>query len=118
MRSGGEVRPVAAGPDYHDMLELVRGAVAVVSKPGGATLLESFETATPLVFLAPYGAHEAENQGLWEHLGFGLSLEAWRGSGYSLEVLERLHANLLEARRDAPSYPELYAERVRREGGA
>ena len=118
VRSGGEVRPVAAGPDHHDMLELVRGAVAVVSKPGGATLLDSFETATPVVFLAPYGAHEAENQGLWEHLGFGIPLEAWRAAGFSPGVLERLHANLLRARRGVPSYPELYAERVRREGGA
>lgn len=103
---------------YHPTLELIRGAVAVVSKPGGATLLDSIEAATPVVFLPPYGEHEAKNLQLWERLGFGVTLQGWRDSGFSVGLLQGLHANLLTARRSLPSYPERYLSALRAEGAA
>lgn len=115
MRTEDGLRPVSSPPAYHNALELIRGAMAVVIKPGGATLLDSVETATPIVFLTPYGAHEEKNLRLWEELGFGIRLEEWCATGFSLEPLERCHENLRRARMGLPAYPERLLERLRQE---
>ena len=75
----------------------VHRAQAVVSKPGGGTLLDSLAAATPVVLLAPWGTPEARNGALWQELGFGVDLERWRATGFSAEVLEELHENLMRA---------------------
>jgi UDP-N-acetylglucosamine:LPS N-acetylglucosamine transferase len=75
----------------------VRGAKAVISKPGGGTLLDSLAAATPVVLLAPWGTPEASNGALWEALGFGIEFERWRETEFDDRVLEALHHNLLEA---------------------
>jgi hypothetical protein len=76
----------------------VREAMAVVSKPGGGTLLDSLAAATPIVLLAPWGQPEAKNGALWEELGFGIDFQRWRETGFDHGVLEDLHHRLLEAR--------------------
>ncbi|MFL5829638.1 MAG: hypothetical protein ACJ76X_06950 [Solirubrobacteraceae bacterium] len=76
----------------------VREAMAVVSKPGGGTLLDSLAAATPVVLLAPWGEPEAKNGALWQELGFGIDFERWRETGFDHGVLEDLHHRLLEAR--------------------
>ena len=95
----------------HPLFDRIAGAVAVVSKPGGATLADSFAAATPAVFLPPYGEHEKRNAELWERMGFGLSFEAWRDMGFAREPLEALHRNLWEARLRAPAYPDALVAR-------
>ncbi|MFD7071755.1 hypothetical protein ACFV97_31500 [Streptomyces sp. NPDC059913] len=77
--------------------ELARSASAIVSKPGGGTLLDSLWTATPLVLLEPAGSHEAANGRLWRRLGFALSYDDWRADGFAPERLEPLHRGLLGA---------------------
>jgi hypothetical protein len=86
---------------------LVRAARAVVSKPGGGTLIDSLAAATPVVLLEPYGEAEARSGALWEELGFGIRYERWRELGFDPEVLARLHRNLLTAdpRRTLAHYP-------------
>ena len=98
IRPDGEVRYEChpAVPPAH---LLVRNALAVVSKPGGGTLLDSLATATPVVLLPPWGEPEAKNGALWEHLGFGIGFERWRATGFEHRVLEHLHHNLLDANR-------------------
>jgi UDP-N-acetylglucosamine:LPS N-acetylglucosamine transferase len=76
----------------------VREAMAVVSKPGGGTLLDSLAAATPIVLLTPWGEPEAKNGALWEELGFGIDFQRWRETGFDHRVLEDLHHRLLEAR--------------------
>jgi UDP-N-acetylglucosamine:LPS N-acetylglucosamine transferase len=76
----------------------VREAIAVVSKPGGGTLLDSLAAATPVVLLAPWGGPEAKNGALWEELGFGIDFQRWRRTGFDQCVLEDLHHSLLAAR--------------------
>jgi hypothetical protein len=76
----------------------VREAMAVVSKPGGGTLLDSLAAATPIVLLPPWGQPEAKNGALWEELGFGIGFERWRETGFDHSVLEDLHHRLLETR--------------------
>jgi hypothetical protein len=74
----------------------VREAMAVVSKPGGGTLLDSLAAATPIVLLTPWGEPEAKNGALWEELGFGIDFQRWRKTGFDHRVLEDLHHRLLE----------------------
>ncbi len=59
----------------------VREAMAVVSKPGGGTLLDSLAAATPIVLLTPWGQPEAKNGALWEELGFGIDYPALARDG-------------------------------------
>lgn len=99
-------------PDHHALFDLIVRSKAVVSKPGGATLIESFASGTPVVLLDPWGPHERANAELWEAHGFGISLPKWEVTGYSSGVLETLHRNLVEARARTPSYPEQYALRI------
>jgi len=106
--------PRGAGTvDDHALYELIRRSQAIVSKPGGGTLIDSLSSATPVVLLEPLGHAEACNGALWEHLGFGIPLSKWRQTGYSVSVLNGLHENLLRRERNGPDYPHDYVERIR-----
>jgi hypothetical protein len=101
--------------ERHEIYDLLRGSRAIVSKPGGGTLIDSLAAATPLVLLEPYGYAEEANAKIWEHLGFGISYAAWKESGFSSGLLERLHHNLLAHRGDAGGtidYPAALAARL------
>lgn len=41
---------------------------------------------------------------MWEQLGFGIQYDKWRESGYSMDVLERLHENIIRAKDSIPDY--------------
>lgn len=107
---GSEVRHAAAGDPYHALHDVIREAVAVVSKPGGCTLIDSLAAATPVVFLDAYSEAEQCNAQVWQNLGYGISLAAWRDRGYSFAVLEGLHRNIA-SRRSAPYYPSAQEKR-------
>lgn len=102
---------------HHGLFDLVRESRAVISKPGGGTLLDSLAAATPVILLEPHAEHEAHNAELWARLGFGLSYEDWWYSGCSAAALEELHHNLLAARAAVPSYAEAVAGSVSRDPG-
>ncbi|QOL15829.1 glycosyltransferase family protein [Dickeya dianthicola] len=101
--------------EHHDSFTLARHALAMLSKPGGGTLLDSVWSATPLIFLEPFGPHEECNASLWEKLGFGITLEHWRQQQFSLNVLASLHHNLLMQRRRVPDYARHLADSVAQE---
>ena len=113
---------VAPGPaerlrqptDHHGLFDVIAQSRAVISKPGGGTLIDSLESATPLVILEPYGRAEEANGVLWEQLGLGLAYKTWRESGFSTDLLERCHEKLLEARQQTPDYCRAYADELRR----
>lgn len=96
----------------HALFELIRRSKAIVSKPGGGTLIDSLASATPVVLLEPYGYAEASNAALWRHLGFGVSWEDWRDSGFSAGLLQRLHDNLQRRSRNGIEYPKAYVDRI------
>jgi len=105
----GEV--VGSGPiqytqreDHHDSFELARRAMAMICKTGGGTLLDSLWSATPIIALEPYGAHEAVNSALWQRLGFGTTFKSWLDSGFRINELERMHELLLKAREGVIDY--------------
>jgi UDP-N-acetylglucosamine:LPS N-acetylglucosamine transferase len=76
----------------------------MLCKTGGGTLIDSLWSATPIVALEPFGEHEQINALLWERLGFGMGYDAWRSSGFSLDLLEKAHLNLLRARDGVADY--------------
>jgi hypothetical protein len=114
----GHAQPLAAPPGYHAMHDVVRHAQAVISKPGGCTLIDSLAAATPVVLLEPYGEPERRNGEIWRHLGFGIGHDEWRATGYDPAVLEGLHRNILARRRDTVDYVRAYAQRLASEAAA
>jgi hypothetical protein len=105
----GTATEFVRGTGHHPSFDLTRTSMAVVSKPGGGTLLDSLWSATPLVLLAPFGEHERRNSELWQRLGFGITLDEWRDRGYPTDALARAHAALSGAARQAPDLTELLA---------
>ncbi|NUT52345.1 MAG: hypothetical protein HOV94_34380 [Saccharothrix sp.] len=95
------------GVGHHGSFDLVRTSMAAVAKPGGGTLLDSLWSATPLVFLEPFGDHERRNGELWRRLGFGITAQEWRASGCAPDVLAELHRALLGAARRVPDLTDL-----------
>ncbi|KAA0109554.1 hypothetical protein [Mycolicibacterium sp. P1-5] len=98
------------GAECHGSFELARTALAMVSKPGGGTMLDSVSSATPLVLLEPFGEHEARNAELWERLGFGISLQRWREANFAVEVLQELHETLVREKPRIPDYVDMLTE--------
>jgi hypothetical protein len=102
----------ARGGEYPPLFDLTRRALAIISKPGGGTILDSVWSATPIVLLEPFTKSEASNASLWEALGFGISFEKWRATGFATAVLEELHENLVPAARAAPDYVSALADEL------
>jgi len=100
--------------DFHPFHSVIRRARAVVSKPGGCTLIDSLASATPVVLLDAYGYAEQSNGAIWEHLGFGLPFAAWEGTGFDAAALAGAHASLMARGRSEAGYPGAYAERLAR----
>jgi hypothetical protein len=85
-----------AGDVRSGVYDLIVNSKAIISKPGGATLLDSFSSCTPLLFLSEtFGAYEAKNAALWQSLGFGMRYEDWEEQGFSAVPLEAMHENIL-----------------------
>ncbi|MDB9513157.1 hypothetical protein PN499_18345 [Kamptonema animale CS-326] len=97
--------------EHHLFHDLVKQSKAIISKPGGGTLIDSLASATPIILLEAYGYAEEKNAAIWEYLGYGISYEKWKKMNYSLEILEQLHQNLLNKNR-LINYPQQYADRL------
>ncbi|MDN3578546.1 hypothetical protein QWZ03_17405 [Chitinimonas viridis] len=103
---------------YHVLYDVIRRNQAIVSKPGGCTLIDSLASATPVVLLEPYGYAEARNADIWLQLGFGIRYEDWRDSGFDPALLAQLHHNLLAHAGRGTDYPQAYAARLLQEQAA
>jgi len=101
------------GETFHELYDVIRRSKAIVSKPGGCTLIDSLSSATPVVLLEPYGYAEQSNARIWEHLGYGISYPDWQRTGFDPAVLERLHTNILTRSPRGTNYPRAYADRLR-----
>jgi hypothetical protein len=99
--------------DHHSLYDVIRASSAIVAKPGGCTLLDSFSSATPLVFLDPCNAVEEKNGLLWKHLRFGISFSDWEETGFDPAALQRLHDSLLAWPRGEVDYGLECARRSR-----
>jgi hypothetical protein len=98
--------------EYHSSFDVLRNAKAVISKPGGGTLIDSLVAATPIILLEPFGHHEKVNADLWEVLGLGIRYETWKDSGFKLDMLEGMHENLMKQRDFATNYVDEYINKL------
>jgi hypothetical protein len=94
--------------EYHPSLDLVKGCKAMISKPGGGTLIDCLNACTPIILLEPFGEHEKKNAELWESLGFGISYDKWKESNFDMEILNKLHSNLLKQNKLSKDYTAEY----------
>jgi len=95
--------------DCSGSFQRINESLAVVSKPGGATLWDALTSCVAVIFLPAHGPHEERNAGLWCDLGWGLRYDQWRKDGFPLEPLEKIHAALLAAVERLPVYPRILA---------
>lgn len=84
--------------DYPAVYDIIKNNIAIVSKPGGGTLIDSLSSATPLIVLEPFGEYEKKNGELWVKKGFGITYNDWKEQKYSISVLKELHENLIKIR--------------------
>ncbi|MCY9517558.1 hypothetical protein [Paenibacillus apiarius] len=96
------------GTDGPRLYGAIRRSLAIVSKPGGGTLVDSLSAATPLVYLEPFGDHERANALLWERLGFGIAYDRWARSGFAIGILTQLHDNLKRHALSLSDYGGMY----------
>jgi len=45
---------------------------------------------------------------LWTALGFGIMYEEWKTSGFSFDILEKFHQNLIKAQQMDKNYTASY----------
>jgi len=91
---------------HHDLFDVIVRARAIVSKPGGCSLIDSLASNTPVILLEAYGYAERSNAEVWIALGYGVTFESWRDSGFSEAMLQRLHENLRNRPRNTISYSQ------------
>lgn len=115
-REVGKESAFSASPESPYLYEIFRQERAIVSKPGGGTLLDAISAATPLIFLEPIAEHERENAAQFEAMGCGISWESWKESRFSDELLLSMHRRLLALRKSCRSYLPALLERWRNEG--
>ncbi len=94
--------------NYPQIYDLIRSSLGIISKPGGATLIDSFASATPVILLEPFGKYEENNALLWEELGFGMNFDHWASSGFCTHMLSNLHEKLLANLSHSQNIIDLY----------
>lgn len=98
--------------EYHELFDIISESKGIVSKPGGATLMDSFASATPLIMLEPFGPHEQANLELWESMGFGIKYKIWEQFDFSMDILYDIHSRILHAKEGPQEYGDYYTAKV------
>ncbi|WP_375502641.1 hypothetical protein [uncultured Nostoc sp.] len=96
--------------EYHELYDVISQSQAIISKPGGGTLIDSLASATPIILLEPYGYAEKNNADIWEYLGYGISYNQWKAMDYDISILEKLHKNILNRDKKTINYTDNYAK--------
>lgn len=91
-------------PEYHELFYVGARSKAIISKPGGSTLVDSLASATPFVFLDSFGPHEDCNVSLWIEKGLGIRFSTWEKADFSDGLLEECHLNLMKIRETTPDF--------------
>jgi hypothetical protein len=92
--------------DSHYLYELIRRSKAIVSKPGAGTLIDSLSSATPLVYLDPFGEYERKNALLWNQYGLGIAYDEWEKTQFSESVLQKINRNLVRMKARTQSFTD------------
>jgi hypothetical protein len=103
----GQRSQFSSRPEYHELFYVGARSKAIISKPGGSTLVDSLASATPFIFLDSFGPHEDFNASLWIEKGLGVKFSTWENVDFSDELLENCHLNLMKVRETTPDFLEL-----------
>lgn len=98
--------------ENHWLYDIASEAMAIVAKPGAGTLIDSLAAGIPLILLEPFGSHEQQNAKLWEKLGYGISYENWKETGFSTEPLAAMHEAIMSRNTAGKNYAEDYCLRT------
>lgn len=93
---------------YNKLYEVSRRELAIISKPGAGTLIDSLSSCTPLIMLDCFGMHEKRNASLWKDLGYGVYYSDWEKEKFSLDMIEKCHYRLVDATEKIPSLIDYY----------
>lgn len=107
----GKQRIPLKSKNYHAIYDVCMNCKGIISKPGGGTLLDSLDAGTPLIFIESIAKHEEANADLWVNLGFGVYYNQWVKSGFSIELLKKLHNNIINKRNDLIDYLDSFLEK-------
>jgi|GEM_PF-3250192 len=114
----GEVTLAGEAPRYHrfhahpGILSMIGRSRAILSKPGGMSLVDALVTETPLVYFEPMGVNEEGNIRICEALGVGLAYETWQESNFSPDLLREVHHNIKAAKRHIPEFIQSYLNHI------
>ncbi len=75
-------------------IDVMKASVAVVSKPGGGTIIDSLATLTPMIYLDPISKHEQTNLDFYLRRKLGLSLECAMSAQNLVDEFKRVQDNL------------------------
>jgi hypothetical protein len=80
---------------HHGVFDLILNSKAIISKPGGMTIIDSIIAETPIIYLKPFNQLEAKNSEFLESLNIGMSYANWQKLNFSTEVLMELQKNII-----------------------
>ena len=80
--------------------EICMNSLAIISKPGGGTYLDSLRFCIPLIYLEPMAEHERLNLVQFEKLGFCCSFDEWKKADYSIDILKSIKQKITNEMRD------------------
>ena len=96
--------------NHPGILTILAKSKAIVSKPGGMTLMDSLLTETPLIFLKSIGKNENSNKKLWESLQLGISIENWQENQQKSTILEEMHQRIVAIKKETPCFLKSYIQ--------
>jgi hypothetical protein len=94
--------------EFPSIYTLISEGIGIISKPGGATLIDSFSSATPIIFLEPFGEYEKANAKLWIELGFGIEYSKWIYMNCSTDIFLEMHENIKKIQSYTENFINLY----------
>ena len=98
--------------EYPGVLSIIIQSNAIISKPGGMTLMDSLLTETPLVFLKAIGKNEKGNKKLWETLQLGIDFDDWKDTNFSLTILEEMYTKIVHLKKEIPCLLSTYIKQL------
>jgi hypothetical protein len=93
---------------HHGALDVISRSRAIVSKPGGATVVDSYLAQTPILFLDPISKYEQGNAEFVVQSGIGLRLEDYLAKGADPGLLRACADNLARLIDGVPTLGSLF----------
>ena len=94
---------------HHGALDVIARSRAIVSKPGGATVVDSYLAQTPVLFLDPISQYEQGNAEFIQQSGIGMRLSDFLAKGADPALLQTCAANLARLIDGVPTLESLFS---------